>query len=108
MPSLELLRSYRIAHARAISIEPFEKTLKENTPLQTISEPGAFVEYLNQLTLKGDMVMDELKRVASDRDDYKRKFEEIQMQASTAQAELANLKSGGINLPIVEDTEAFP
>ena len=67
----ELLRSYRIAHARAVSIEPFEKTLKENTPLVSISEPEALVEYLNQLNLRGDMVMDELKRVTSDRDLYK-------------------------------------
>lgn len=73
---LELLRSYRVAHARAVSIEPFEKTLKENTPLVSISEPGALVEYLNQLNLRGDMVMDELKRVTTDRDDYKKKFEE--------------------------------
>ncbi|OBT49822.1 hypothetical protein VE04_10040, partial [Pseudogymnoascus sp. 24MN13] len=89
----ELLRSYRIAHARAVSIEPFEKTLKENTPLVSISEPEALVEYLNQLNLRGDMVMDELKRVTSDRDLYKKKFEEAEREASDAQAELEALKS---------------
>jgi chromosome segregation ATPase len=97
----ELLRSYRIAHARAVSIEPFEKTLKENTPLVSISEPGAFVEFLNQLTLRGDMVMDELKRVTSDRDDYKKKFEEAQKQAAAAQEELNILKSDNAK-PLIE------
>lgn len=58
----ELLRSYRVAHKRATAIEPFEKALRENTPLTSISEPAALIEYLNQLNLKGDMVMDELKR----------------------------------------------
>lgn len=71
----ELLRSYRIAHGRAISIEPFEKVLKENTPVSSIGDPDALVEYLSQLNLKGDMVMEELKRVSGDRDEYKKKFE---------------------------------
>lgn len=71
----ELLRSYRIAHGRAISIEPFEKVLRENTPVSTIGDPDALVEYLSQLNLKGDMVMEELKRVSADRDEWKKKFE---------------------------------
>ncbi|KAK0105260.1 hypothetical protein ONS95_004352 [Cadophora gregata] len=89
----DLLRSYRIAHARAVSIEPFEKALKEHTPLATISDPDALVEYLNQLNLKGDMVMDEFKRVSADRDEYKKKFEQSEKEASEAKEELAALKS---------------
>jgi chromosome segregation ATPase len=79
----ELLRSYRIAHTRAISIEPFEKMLKENTPLVSILDPEAFVEYLNQLTMRGDMVMDELKRVTADRDDFKRKLRDTEKAVAT-------------------------
>ncbi len=90
---VELLRSYRVAHARAVSIEPFEKALKEHTPLATIQDPDALIEYLNQLNLKGDMVMDEFKRVSADRDDYKRKFEQAEKDASAAKEELATLKS---------------
>ncbi|KAH8660725.1 hypothetical protein BGZ60DRAFT_111950 [Tricladium varicosporioides] len=89
----DLLRSYRIAHARAISIEPFEKALKEHTPLATISDPDAMVEYLNQLNLKGDMVMDELKRVSAEKDDYKKKFEESEKQAATLREQLESAKS---------------
>ncbi|TVY45745.1 Golgin [Lachnellula occidentalis] len=89
----ELLRSYRVAHARAISIEPFEKALKENTPLGGISDPDALVEYLNQLALKGDMVMDELKRVSADRDNHKKKFEESDKQASALREQLELAKS---------------
>ena len=88
----ELLRSYRVAHARAVSIEPFEKTLRESTPLTTIREPEAFVEYLNQLNLKGDMVMDELKRVTTDRDLYKKKFEQSDKEASEAQKKVDELE----------------
>ncbi|KAI1005545.1 Autophagy-related protein 23 [Podosphaera aphanis] len=89
----ELLRSYRIAHARAISIEPFEKQLRENTPLSTISDPDALGEYLNQLNLKGDIIMDELKRISVDRDDYKKKFEESQLQKLALQEELTSLQN---------------
>ncbi|KAI9742744.1 MAG: hypothetical protein M1818_003473 [Claussenomyces sp. TS43310] len=89
----ELLRSYRIAHARAVSIEPFEKTLRENTPLTTIKEPEALIEYLSQLSLRGDMVMDELKQVSADRDEYKRKFEQSEKKVSEVKQELIAVQS---------------
>ncbi|POS87094.1 hypothetical protein EPUL_001513, partial [Erysiphe pulchra] len=89
----ELLRSYRVAHARAMSIEVFEKQLREYTPLSTISDPDAFVEYLNQLKLKSDIVMDEFKRVSSDRDEYKKKFEESQSKLSICCENLNALKN---------------
>lgn len=88
----ELLRSYRIAHARIQAIEPFETTLREHTPLTSISDPGALVEYLNQVNIKGDMVLDELKRVTSDRDDYKRKLEEAEGSTRQAWDEVTKLK----------------
>ncbi|RCI17379.1 hypothetical protein L249_1691 [Ophiocordyceps polyrhachis-furcata BCC 54312] len=78
----ELLRSYRVAHKRATAIEPFEKALRENSPLVSISDPDALVEYLNQLNLRGDMVMQELKRVSADRDDLKKKQQEAQVKSS--------------------------
>jgi chromosome segregation ATPase len=91
--SIELLKSYRIAHARATSVEPFEKALKENTPISSIGDPDALVEYLNQLNLKGDMVMDELKRVSADRDDYKKKFEAAEKETIAIREDLATLQS---------------
>ncbi|KAK5003569.1 Golgin imh1, partial [Cryomyces antarcticus] len=87
-----LLRSYRIAHARISAIEPFEASLRENTPLTSINDPGAFVEYLNQINLKSDMVMDELKRVSADRDAYKSKLELAEKQAREAWDEVAGLR----------------
>ncbi|BDD63968.1 hypothetical protein MAP00_008820 [Monascus purpureus] len=74
----ELLNAYRTAHARVLSIEPFEAALRENTPLTSIGDPKALTEYLNQISLKGDMVVEELKRVTAERDEYKTKFEEAQ------------------------------
>ena len=81
---LELLRSYRIAHARVSTIEPFETTLRENTPLTSINDPAALVEYLNQLNLKSDMVLDELKRVSSERASFKQKLEEAEKKTKEA------------------------
>ncbi|KAG9231814.1 putative Golgin IMH1 [Amylocarpus encephaloides] len=89
----ELLRSYRVAHSRAVSIEPFEKALKENTPLATISDPDALVEYLSQLSLKGDMVMDELKRVSADRDNHKKRFEDAEKETIAAREQIEKMKA---------------
>ena len=89
----ELLRSYRVAHARVLTIEPFEASLRENTPLASISDPNAFVEYLNQVNLKGDMVLDELKRVSSERDTLKQRLSEAERSTKEAWDEVANLNS---------------
>ncbi|PHH69448.1 hypothetical protein CDD82_7748 [Ophiocordyceps australis] len=89
----ELLRSYRVAHRRATAIEPFEKALRENTPLTSITDPGALTEYLNQLNLRSDMVMEELKKVSADRDDLKTKYTESQDKLGRLESELGTLKS---------------
>ncbi|KAI9826127.1 MAG: hypothetical protein M1832_000576 [Thelocarpon impressellum] len=89
----ELLRNYRIAHARVTSIETFETSLRENTPLTSIGDPGALVEYLQQLSLKSDMVMDELKRVTTDRDEYKKKAEAAESTIKTSEDKTATLAS---------------
>ncbi len=51
------------------------------------------MEYLNQLNLKGDMVLDELKRVSNDRDTYKQKLSEAEKSAKEAWDEVANLQN---------------
>ena len=70
----ELLKAYRAAHARVQAIEPFEATLRENTPLTSIGDPSALAEYLTQINTKSGMVLDELKRVSSERDDFNQGF----------------------------------
>lgn len=89
---VELLKAYRAAHSRVLSIEPFEAALRENTPLTSIAEPKALTEYLNQMSLKSDMVIDELKRVTTDRDEYKKKLEEAQRATKAVHDELTGLK----------------
>ncbi|KAG5933014.1 hypothetical protein E4U53_001128 [Claviceps sorghi] len=89
----ELLRSYRIAHKRATAIEPFEKALRENTPLASIRDPDALVEYLNQLNLRGDMVMEELKKVSADKDDFKKKHEQSEEKLRQALKDLETVQS---------------
>ncbi|KAL8937369.1 MAG: hypothetical protein Q9216_004457 [Gyalolechia sp. 2 TL-2023] len=85
-------KSFLVAHARVQTIDSFEASLRENTPLTSISDPRALVEYLNQLNLKGDMVVDELKRVSHDRDTYKQQLGDAQKQATEAWDEVANLR----------------
>jgi len=75
-----------------LAIEPFETSLRENTPLTSIGDPNALVEYLNQVNLKGDMVLDELKRVSSERDIFKQRLIEAENSTSAAWDEVADLR----------------
>lgn len=99
----ELLKSYRVAHARVLSIEPFEAALRENTPLTSISDPAALVEYLNQVNLKGDMVVDELKRVSADRDKFKEDLGQAKESAKNAWDEVSNLRSQSKTTVLIQD-----
>ncbi|CAN8099927.1 unnamed protein product [Discula destructiva] len=101
----ELLRSYRIAHGRATSIEPFERALREITPLTSIKDPEALTEYLNQLNLKGDMLMDELKRVSAEKEDFKRKYDAADQQIAQLKEQVAALEAAkpaaeGVNVKV--------
>ncbi|KAI9721057.1 MAG: hypothetical protein M1812_002538 [Candelaria pacifica] len=89
----ELLRSYRIAHARVSLIESFETSLRENTPLTSIGDPSALVEYLNQMNLKSGMVMDELKRVSSEKDTFKQRLDDAENRTNEAMEEIGKLRS---------------
>lgn len=82
-----------MAHARVLTIEPFETSLRENTPLTSISDPKALVEYLNQVNLKGDMVLDELKRVSTERDTLKEKLSIAEKSTKEAWDEVTNLRN---------------
>ena len=103
----QLLRAYKTAHARVQTIGPFEASLRENTPLTTIAEPGALVEYLNQLNLKGDMVMQELKRVSSENEENKKKLEASEREKIDLQDEVMQLKDKLGRMPVINgDTVA--
>ena len=104
----QLLRAYKIAHARVQTIAPFESSLRENTPLTTIAEPVPFVEYLSQLNLKGDMVMQELKRVTADNDATKKKLEGSEKEKAVLQTEVKELKEKLETLPAVNAEAAAP
>lgn len=93
MEHLELLRAYRKAHARNSTIEPFESRLRESTPLTSINDPGAFVEYLSQLNIRGDMVMEELRTVSRDRDEIKGELDNAERRLREAFDEATQLRS---------------
>lgn len=96
----ELLKAYRSAHARIQAVEAFESTLRENTPLTSVNDADAFVEYLSQINLKSDMVLDELKRVTTDRDDMKKKLQASEDGAAKLRDEVAALKEKSV--PVVQ------
>lgn len=104
----ELLRAYRSAHARVQAIEPFEASLRENTPLTSINDPGALLEYLNQITLKSDMVLDELKRVAAERDDYRKKSDASEKETEALKEEVAKLKQQARGPDSIAEQSALP
>ncbi|KHN94438.1 grip [Metarhizium album ARSEF 1941] len=104
----ELLRSYRVAHKRATAIEPFEKALRENTPLTSINDPSSLVEYLNQLNLRGDMVMDELKKVSADKEELKKKHAETEERLKNTREELEACKSGISTKAAADPSERKP
>lgn len=89
----ELLKSYRLAHARNKFIEPFENALRENTPLTSIAEPTALIEFLAQSNLKTSMVLDEMKRIATERDDLKKMLEESVRESKSDRDELVKLRA---------------
>ena len=61
--------------------------------MTSISDPNAFVEYLNQVNLKGDMVLNELKRVSSERDMFKERLNDAERSTKKAWDEVANIRS---------------
>ena len=61
--------------------------------MTSIGDPNAFVEYLNQVNLKGDMVLDELKRVTSERDTVRQRLSDVESSTIEAWNEVANLRS---------------
>ncbi|KAH7400809.1 hypothetical protein DE146DRAFT_476239 [Phaeosphaeria sp. MPI-PUGE-AT-0046c] len=104
----ELLRSYRIAHARIGAIETFESSLREHTPLTSITDTAAFIEYLGQLNVKSDMLMEELKRVSKERDDINKKLEDAEKRAKQAneEVEALNAKAASVADAATADTTA--
>jgi chromosome segregation ATPase len=80
-------------------IDSFETALRENTPLASINDPAALVEYLNQIQLRSDMVMEELKRVTTERDAFKQKLEAAEKHAQEAWAEVEKLRQGAADAP---------
>lgn len=89
----EFLRSYKIAHARVQEIDLFELALRENTPLTSIQDPNALPEYLNQLRLKSDMVLDEMKRLSGEKDGLKSRLADAEKKNLEYEAELDETKS---------------
>ncbi|ROT41598.1 hypothetical protein SODALDRAFT_292432 [Sodiomyces alkalinus F11] len=101
----EILRSYRIAHSRATSIEPFERALKEHTSVGSIREPEALVEFLNSLKMKEQLVMEEYKNVSMERDEFKKKYEQAEKDLSALKDEVAALKVSQPNADAAADID---
>ncbi|KAA8899010.1 hypothetical protein FN846DRAFT_190331 [Sphaerosporella brunnea] len=89
----ELLRSYKIVHARNALIEPFEKVLRENTPVESIADPKSLIDYINSFSLRSDMVKEELIRVSKEKDQYKASLQTSKDELAAWEKELAELRA---------------
>jgi hypothetical protein len=87
----DLLRSYRVAHARVLLIEPFE-TSPVRTPLNIYRRPWCAGGIPQPTQSKGDMVLDELKRVSNERDASKQRLVEAEKSTRDAWDEVAKLR----------------
>ncbi|KAJ6262889.1 hypothetical protein Dda_1446 [Drechslerella dactyloides] len=94
----ELLRSYRITHAKVQQIDPFEKVLRETTPCTSIGDPAAFTEYLNNLSLRSDMTMEEFKRVSQELGETKKELAKYKKESEDRGKEIATLKDRVVEL----------
>ncbi|KAJ8130461.1 hypothetical protein O1611_g3166 [Lasiodiplodia mahajangana] len=86
----QLLRSYRIAHSR---IDPFERALRENTPLSSIKDPAAFVEFLNQTNQKTSLMAEQLKILSVQNDALNQKSETSEKELAALKDEISVLKT---------------
>ena len=68
------------------------------------------MEYLNQVNLKGDMVVDELKRVSTERDNLKGELSQTKESAKEAWNEVSNLRNqqSGRKSSELQDSVEFP
>ncbi|KAK6456565.1 uncharacterized protein RJT20DRAFT_45660 [Scheffersomyces xylosifermentans] len=61
-----LLEAFKTEKRKAELIHTFEKVLQENTPVSSIAEAGALVEYLNGLNEKTTLLNTELRKYSRD------------------------------------------
>lgn len=74
----DLVSSYKIAHEKAVAVDAFETALREHTPLASIQDPGALIEFMQQNELKTSLVMDELRRAITEKDELRKKLEDAE------------------------------
>ncbi|KAK9491427.1 hypothetical protein V1508DRAFT_373911 [Lipomyces doorenjongii] len=89
----ELHRAYEAERARSSLIDAFENVLREHTPCSSIEDPQALVEYLQNLTLRQDMLVEEMKRVTKEKDEFGRKCKEAEVKNQEAEKIIAEIKA---------------
>ncbi|KAI0203340.1 GRIP domain-containing protein [Astrocystis sublimbata] len=92
----EVLRSYRIAHTQ---IKTFEQALQENTPVSTIKEPDALLEYIKTFSMKSDMAMQELRRISAEKDNLQKQVTSSEQESAVLRNVIATLKSAKADAP---------
>ncbi|KAI5778948.1 hypothetical protein EDC01DRAFT_622206 [Geopyxis carbonaria] len=88
----DLLRSYKIVHARNSLIEPFEKALRENTPCESISDPKSLIDYINSFSVRSGLAKEEIIRVSQERDEYKALARKAQTELEARNKELSEMR----------------
>jgi len=88
-----LLKAYKDEKKRYELVKLYEKVLSENTPCQSIAEPQALVDYLNDLKSKTSMQHSEIIRISGEYAAAKRESETTKADLSSTKKEVTKLRS---------------
>lgn len=104
-----LLDAYKNEKARNEQVVKFEKILQENTPCSSIQEAEALVEYLNSLTLKNNMLTDELRKISKvNTDQQNAKVKELEDQIFELQTSLEKKDASNVAVKAAQPQNEDP
>ncbi|KAK6199187.1 uncharacterized protein RJT21DRAFT_140795 [Scheffersomyces amazonensis] len=107
-----LLQAYKTEKRKGELIILFERVLKEHTPVSSISDAGALVEYLNGLNEKNNMLNAEMRRYAKENTELTKSNISLSEKLDKSNTDLERVNAAQAELTLklkekeVQDTEA--
>lgn len=93
-----LLEAFKVEKRKAAVIPVLEKVLRENTPISSISETGALVEYLNGLNEKSTLLQNEIRNYSTTNSSLAKRIKELELRFSETNSD--NEKEAGFESTI--------
>ena len=82
-----LLEAFKVEKRKAAVIPAIEKVLRENTPISSISEAGALVEYLNGLNEKSTLLQNEIRNYSTSNSSLTKRIKELELRLSESKSD---------------------